>query len=399
LANKKGSWFFGQKGVNDKERDPGWDEYFSSNRSTVESLVRESIQNSLDAARLKKNSAIVRIFYSGEKAAISSAEYEDYLASSDGNDARLHYAAEDCGLEYPRKPCKFFTIEDFNTDGLTGDVIREEEKEPYFKFLKCENKSTKNEQGALGKWGIGKVVFPIASSIRTFFAYSIRNEKEYDEYHPREILVGSCLLRYHTVGDTRYTPDGWWGGEQVQLGRYAGRNLPITRESGGGQVIDKFKQRFRLSRKDEPGLSVVVPFVDDIDFSELKQSIVENYMVALIKGDLKVELYDGDGNHTIYDREHALGIMSFLETLSSAEDADDDVKRLAEMFSMVLEAQTIPEENVRKVGVYDGNKPEWQDSQFTEEVSTLIRKDLSGKDELGDGVVVVEAPIKMALQA
>ena len=23
-------WFFSEKGVNDKERDPGWDEYFSS---------------------------------------------------------------------------------------------------------------------------------------------------------------------------------------------------------------------------------------------------------------------------------------------------------------------------------------------------------------------------------
>ena len=33
-------WFFSEKGVNDKERDPGWDEYFSSNRSTDESLVR-----------------------------------------------------------------------------------------------------------------------------------------------------------------------------------------------------------------------------------------------------------------------------------------------------------------------------------------------------------------------
>ena len=32
-------WFFSEKGINDKERDPGWDEYFSSNCSTVESLV------------------------------------------------------------------------------------------------------------------------------------------------------------------------------------------------------------------------------------------------------------------------------------------------------------------------------------------------------------------------
>ena len=33
--------FFRKKSKGEVERDPGWDEYFSSNRSTVESLVRD----------------------------------------------------------------------------------------------------------------------------------------------------------------------------------------------------------------------------------------------------------------------------------------------------------------------------------------------------------------------
>ena len=37
-----------QKEEQRRGRDPGWDEYFTSNRSTEESLVREAIQNSLD---------------------------------------------------------------------------------------------------------------------------------------------------------------------------------------------------------------------------------------------------------------------------------------------------------------------------------------------------------------
>jgi len=41
-------WFFRKKSKAEVERDPGWDEYFTSNRSTEESLVREAIQNSLD---------------------------------------------------------------------------------------------------------------------------------------------------------------------------------------------------------------------------------------------------------------------------------------------------------------------------------------------------------------
>ena len=35
-------WFFRKKSKGEVERDPGWDEYFTSNRSTDESLVRDS---------------------------------------------------------------------------------------------------------------------------------------------------------------------------------------------------------------------------------------------------------------------------------------------------------------------------------------------------------------------
>ena len=33
-------WFFRKKSKGEVERDPGWDEYFTSNRSTDESFVR-----------------------------------------------------------------------------------------------------------------------------------------------------------------------------------------------------------------------------------------------------------------------------------------------------------------------------------------------------------------------
>ncbi|MCQ2393346.1 MAG: hypothetical protein MJ249_03575 [Kiritimatiellae bacterium] len=381
-------WFFSEKGVNDKERDPGWDEYFSSNRSTVESLVRESIQNSLDAATKKRGpgaQALVRITYSGAKNALSEAVYDEYLSG-----ATEHYAAKDCGLSAASGKCPYFVIEDFNTDGLAGDIIAENEDEPYFKFLKCENKSTKNEEGAstLGKWGIGKVVFPIASRLRTFFAYSIRSGSSVDATHPREILVGECLLRYHTVDGTRYTPDGWWGGERDA----AGRNRPATGEQNASDIAT-FKSRFGLTRKDEPGLSVVVPYVEDISVDELKRSIVENYMVALVSGALRVEFKVGDGPFSVYDAEHAIDILDFLEKLSTEEGADDDTKRSAEMFKMILDAYTVSDDKIRHVKCHAGYAPDWQDGQFEGEVVKAIRADLEA-DERGEGAIsVVEVPI------
>ena len=78
-------WLFRRKSKNEVERDPGWDEYFTSNRSTDESLVREAIQNSLDAhARVedpvaKSQPAFVRFFYSSDARALPKAAYEKYL--------------------------------------------------------------------------------------------------------------------------------------------------------------------------------------------------------------------------------------------------------------------------------------------------------------------------------
>lgn len=381
-------WFFSKKGVNDKERDPGWDEYFSSNRSTVESLVRESIQNSLDAARKAgSKQALVRIYYSGQKCALPVSEYAPYLGSAKG-----HYAAEECYLKPIDGDCEFFVIEDFNTCGLVGDVLAENETEPYFKFLKCENKSTKNEPGNIGKWGIGKVVFPIASRLRTFFAYSIRKDTEVSASRPREVLAGECLLRYHSVGENRYTPDGWRGGAQVTGGKDNGKNQPVTGETGR-DVIDEFKRRFRITRKDEPGLSVVVPYVEPVSLTELERSIVENYMVALADGSLRVELCGGDGTNEIYDNEHATEILDALKRLASADEADDDTKRLAEFYQMALEAQTIPDKSVRVLAPYAGAKPDWQEEQFVADTVKQIQADIDTEKNSGTCLTVVDVPI------
>ena len=35
-------WFFRKKSKGEVERDPGWDEYFTANRSTDESLMRKA---------------------------------------------------------------------------------------------------------------------------------------------------------------------------------------------------------------------------------------------------------------------------------------------------------------------------------------------------------------------
>ena len=193
-------WFFRKKSKGEVERDPGWDEYFTSNRSTDESLVREAIQNSLDAHAKSSGfgPARVRIYYAAKGKALSKDAYAKYLKG-----AKEHYAAEECKVDVlnngvssqidlvePEEKYPYVVIEDFNTIGLVGDIAKdytnEKKKPPYYRFFWSENQSEKGE-GTRGKWGIGKVVFPIASRLRTFFAYSVCAGES-----PREILCGKA---------------------------------------------------------------------------------------------------------------------------------------------------------------------------------------------------------------
>jgi hypothetical protein len=378
-----GQWFFRKKSKGEVERDPGWDEYFTSNRSTEESLVREAIQNSLDAhansesLESKSQPARVRIYYSGKTKALKKSLYSKYLA-----EAKEHYLAEDCKIGMiPDGDCPYVVIEDFNTTGLTGhidwDYTNSKRKPPYYRFLWSENQSEKGE-GTRGRWGIGKVVFPIASKLRSFFAYSIR---EFDK--PREILCGKALLSYHTVNNTRYTADGWWGVKD------SGEARP---ETSADEIAD-FKKAFNISRTTESGLSVVVPYVKEIDWLEIQRVLVENYMVSFIKGDLNVELENGDGEKVIFDSEHLAEIETFLQNLAKQ---DPEAKMLLQAFSMICEGLTAPMEF--KLNLYDGECPDWQDQIFDDSTISKIREQLDKMED--DGItgrpVTIIVPMRIA---
>ena len=380
-------WFFRKKSKNEVERDPGWDEYFTSNRSTEESLVREAIQNSLDAhskcesLESQSGPARVRIYYSGKVKALHKDTYAKYLSG-----AAEHYAAEDCKIgDLPDGDCPFVVIEDFHTTGLTGhidcDYTNIKKKPPYYRFFWSENQSEKGD-GTRGRWGIGKVVFPIASQLRSFFAYSIR---EFDE--PHEILCGKALLSFHTVDNTRYTADGWWGLQS------SGEARPETDLS----AIAEFKRAFNLSRTNEPGLSVVVPYVKDLDWDEIQRVLVENYMVSFVRGDLQVELENGDGEKVIYDSAHLENIEQFLSKLAAQDTKKNtDGKNLLQAFQMICEGLTSPLTFPMKL--YQGECPIWQDNVFDESILAAIREELDKTEadgETGKPVTIV-VPMRVA---
>ncbi|MEO6726181.1 MAG: hypothetical protein ABIU20_00710 [Blastocatellia bacterium] len=200
-------WHFNQPQRGAVNREPIVGEFFSTDviRNETEALVRESIQNSLDAAR-NGETVRVRFFVSGTSAALSPERMSLYMT-----EGWSHFLAERNGLrDQPdqQQPCPFLVIEDFGTTGLTGSIeqgwLEPAVRNPFYYFFRAEGQSGKSERDR-GRWGVGKTVFPRSSRIKTFFGLTVRQDDQ------RRLMMGRAVLRSHYVDGAYFAPDGFLG--------------------------------------------------------------------------------------------------------------------------------------------------------------------------------------------
>lgn len=151
-------WQFNRWRPGDRARNSQVEKFFQSeevaDRTTA--VVREGIQNSLDAA--SADSVNVRIAV-GEISSDLMRPYSlELFAHLDG--IRDH--ASD--VPQPNDAVRFLAFEDFNTTGLAGDPKEWEQSEghenPFFNFFRGEGVSDKSNE-ARGRHGVGKLVFSV----------------------------------------------------------------------------------------------------------------------------------------------------------------------------------------------------------------------------------------------
>ena len=205
-------WIFRQLRRGDKDRQPTQGEFFATDaiRSVAEALVRESIQNSLDASLRVSGEAVRVRFHLGT---IPTKTIQNYF-----KEGWSHFTAAGNGLDdVPSLEdfwCSFLTVEDFATTGLIGDVNqwRHEQgvKNPFYYFFRTEGRSGKGEEDR-GRWGIGKYVFPRSSQINAFFALTVRSDDN------RRLLMGQAVLKSHIVGSNFHTRRRLRSGRQGRL--------------------------------------------------------------------------------------------------------------------------------------------------------------------------------------
>lgn len=264
-------WLFRQMGKNEIERDVTQRSQFDTDDAKIEAtLIRESHQNSLDA-RPKNSDCPVKT----KITVFMPTGNEDYFeALFKGLPPHLLASGVDLDEIDFRRPT-FLLIEDFGTTGLIGKW-NDWDDQPFTDFWRREGRSNKSGTSN-GRWGLGKLVFSSASRIRTFFGLTIRTDDP-----GQMLLMGEAVLTTRTIGTAKFDPYAYYGDAGADS-----LQIPETDPAS----IDKFRVACGITRINEPGFSVVIPYpIQQLEPASLIEGVLRHYFFPILTGQLEVDI-------------------------------------------------------------------------------------------------------------
>ncbi|HYM61741.1 MAG TPA: hypothetical protein VEZ11_12720 [Thermoanaerobaculia bacterium] len=345
-------------------RDPVHDEFFKE-QDLADALVREAIQNSLDARR-GRSTVRVRFRLATGAHALAPERAGAYL-----HGLAEHLEAIDIRAPLADEPVPFLTIEDAGTRGLTGDPEADPdlddsrgEKNDFYFFWRNVGRTVKGELDR-GRWGLGKSVFSVASRIRTMFGLTLRADDE-----RRPLLLGQSVLKTHVIDGTKYDPYGFFAHGK-------GLARPIETKP----QIERFVRDFGLARA-EPGLSIVVPMFrhEDLTFGKLAESVLRQYFYPITRGDLVV---------TVEEPGRSIAISSRSIAAVAAELGGDEAERIARLCDLVRWSLLIDAERIVLADAGAAAAPKWDESIIGEHDLDRLRERFENGERLAFRVPIV----------
>ncbi|MFZ2301417.1 MAG: hypothetical protein WAW10_06055 [Gallionella sp.] len=254
-------------------RDLSEDNFAQEDRSNLEILIREVLQNPLDArAPDNADSVQVRIsvlqpgnFDAGYLANLLKGEYGSRLEASGGD------PLPDCATS------TVLVLEDFGTIGLQGcweDPNADGSNENWNAFWFREGEGAKAATGSNGRAGQGKITYYRIGAARAVLGFTVRKS---DGKH---LLMGrSAFRKAYPYDGAKYRRHSFWCTGQAQP-------LPIADDVS----IMAFRKAFGLTRLNEPGLSLVIPFPIDFDPKLAIQTIITEFYYPIACSNLQVSI-------------------------------------------------------------------------------------------------------------
>ena len=276
-------WYFPilAKGIEEKNTTDS-DEETLKNQSSIEALVRESIQNSLDVHDGSMEPVIMTFKFGSIKNPnvqipnfLEIKKYiqgsKDYILSTGNNDANLVFDPMIKFMESHNETFPYLCVSDSNTTGM--DKAR-------FKAFTSKGSSFKPQiKGAGGSYGIGKAAYYMASKIRTIIVSSMYKDEKGEI---KSVFEGFAKLTTNKIGNTKYYDKGYYD---------IAETVPVDVECN----IPKGFERTSC------GTSVFIMGLDDDSeskeklFKEIIKAVIRNFWLAIHESKLEVNVdFEGD---------------------------------------------------------------------------------------------------------
>lgn len=212
-------------------------------------LVRESIQNCLDAGDKVNRSVRVDFNIGSFNTEKVSSYFEDITARLNQRFPGIH---------------SYISIKDTHTVGLTGPIrytdIKEDRKFGNLLKLVYEISKPQEQSGSGGSWGLGKTVyFRIGIGLVIYYS-RIKTEKGY-ESRLAGALVEDEMKENHLLPQHGNIQRGiaWWG--QTDPKNKDGKHtVPVTDDEEIKEIINAFG--IQPFEENETGTMIIIPFID-----------------------------------------------------------------------------------------------------------------------------------------
>jgi hypothetical protein len=374
--------------LRDREDELISEEFFNDvdTLSEISSLVRESMQNSIDEI-LDKQLPIKMRFTVGKQSAKLNKEYFSDIYQHAG------LSIQKSLLPSLEVESNYLVIEDFNTNGLRGSISSQKptknSSETYhdnYWFFEWKSGETNKLTGGRGSWGVGKIVLSAASRLKTILVYSERQPASCPEPNTNGILFGHSIFKYATMADNkRLRPYRNWMKEIKVDG-----DIDYVPTSDLND-INQFRTDWRIDRKQkEYGTSIVIPFIKDtITAERLIQCIIQDYFIAILDGHVICEVVDENNRKFALDKGNLVSLIEEIDedSWTSATKNKQELIGFCQMYEKRIIGKTHKIEVRPKIDFAN----DWSNLEFEES----LKEEFRSKIESGSCVefeVLTEVP-------
>lgn len=308
-------WYFPKlsPGI-DEQNITNSDEENLKNQSSIEALVRESIQNSLDVHNPDNDDPVVVEFKFGtiDNAQESIPNFlkikehiqgaKEYLLSRGNDNANIFFDPMLDFIKAHATSFPYLCVSDSNTIGMD---YAEEGRSRFFSFMN-KGFNDKSGLGSGGSYGIGKAAYYMFSAIRTIMISSMYKDETGKN---KCVFKGSSKLTTHKIGEDKY----------YDKGHYDITNATPVTESR--YIPEEFQ-------RDTIGTSIFIMGIDDCEpelkknYNEIIKSVVRNFWLAILDKKLvvRVDFEEGALGTEVIDSDKLKNIIPTYEEFDRKGD-------------------------------------------------------------------------------